>query len=112
MKKINSNYGWLFACISLAVLLGISIYLGLSGWYYSTDLSQGNELELGISCDVSLPANSASSCSFAFSGGYLEGEKLPQVINVKNSGQDKKVYLRAKIYVFMEIGRASCRERV
>ena len=101
MKKTDKQFGWLFAVITLSCLLALSIYLGVSGWYFSSGFSQEGDIILGNSVDLSIGKNSATSTSFSFSGGYLEGEKLPQIINIKNAEDDGQLYLRAKVYVFM-----------
>lgn len=100
MKK--STWGWLFAVIGLIILLGISIYLGVSGWYFNTDFSQESDIVLGNTVEIEVGKNQANTCSFSFSGAILPGEQLPQIISVKNKEEEGKLYLRAKVYVFME----------
>lgn len=102
MKQDRVYHGWLFATVALLIMLGISIYLGVSGWYFNTDFSQVCDLELGKNIEVSIKDNQCSTCSFSFSGGVLPGEKLPQVISVRNGAEDTSLYLRAKVYIFME----------
>ena len=101
MKDFKPYYGWLFAVVTLAILLGISIYLGISGWYFTTEWSRSSDIVLGNNVEMSVKKNQAASCSFSFSGGFLPGEKLAQIVSVKNAGEDGKVLLRAKVYVFM-----------
>lgn len=102
MVKDRAYHGWLFATVSLLIMLGISIYLGVSGWYFNTDFSQVCDLELGKNIEVTIKKNQCSTCSFSFSGGVLPGEQLPQVISVRNGAEDGSLYLRAKVYIFME----------
>ncbi len=101
MKKNNAFYGWLFACVSLVILLGVSIYLGISGWYFSSSNTQQTDLELGNNIEISVKKNESSTASFTFSGGFLEGEKLSQIVGIKNSETEGELYIRAKVYVFM-----------
>ncbi len=101
MKKNNSNYGWLFACVSLVILLGISVYLGISGWYFSSSNTQETDLQLGNNIEISVKKNESATASFTFSGGFLEGEKLSQIVGIKNLDTDSELYIRAKVYVFM-----------
>lgn len=102
MKKNEPYYGWLFAVVSLLILLGISIYLGVSGWYFSSNLTQTSDMVLGNTVEMSIKENQSTTCSFTLSGAYLPEEELPQIISVKNSSEKSKVFLRAKIYIFME----------
>lgn len=95
-------FGWLFAVIMLVVMLGISLYLGLSGWFFATSFSQGDELVLGNAVEIHIKNNQASTASFAVSGAFLQGEKLPQIISVKNDEEEGEMYVRAKIYTFMQ----------
>lgn len=101
MKKTDSTFGWLFAVILLSCLLALSIYLGVTGWYFSSSFSQVGDIVLGNTIDLQINKNSAGGTAFSFSGGYLEGEKLPQIINVRNGDDDTSLYLRAKVYVYM-----------
>jgi len=54
MKQDRVYHGWLFATVALLIMLGISIYLGVSGWYFNTDFSQVCDLELGKNIEVSI----------------------------------------------------------
>lgn len=101
MKQTDRKFGYIFAIVFLVILLGISIYLGISGWYFATSFSQEGDMVLGNSVDLLVNKNGASSTSFSLSGGFLEGEKLAQTINVKNADGESEVYLRAKVYIFM-----------
>lgn len=101
MKKNKPLYGWIFAVIVLTILLAISLYLGLSGWFFTTNFSRPTDLVLGNNVEIAVNKSQASTASFTFSGGYLQGEKLPQIVSVKNSSEEGKVFLRAKVYVFM-----------
>lgn len=100
MKINKSNFGWLFACIGLLLLLAVSIYLGVSGFYFKNNNSYVNDLILGQSLEGSLEKNQASSISVNFSGGFVPNEKLAQIVNVKNNDDSSDLYVRAKVYVF------------
>ena len=95
-------FGWLFAVIMLVILLGISLYLGLSGWFFTTNFSQSDELVLGNTVEIHIKNNQASTASFAVSGAFLQGEKLPQIISVKSDEEEGDMYVRAKVYTFMQ----------
>ncbi len=103
MKKDKSFYGWLFTCVSLAILLGVSIYLGLSGWYFKSDRSLESDLKLGETVQVDIDKNQSSCVSFTFAGSYLPGEKLSQIIAVKNLNDSQGLYVRAKVNVFSKV---------
>lgn len=100
MKKDKAFYGWLFVCVSLAILLGVSIYLGLSGWYFKADHSLESDLVLGETVQVDIDKNQSACVSFTFAGSYIHGEKLSQIVGVKNLNQEFGLYVRAKINVF------------
>ena len=74
MKKKNlskTNYALVFISVSLALLLGLSIYLGVSGWYFKNDLSYTTDLELGKTVQVDVKKNEANSISMNFDGSFL-----------------------------------------
>ena len=100
MKIDKSNFGWLFACIGLVLLLGLSIYFGKSGFFFETANKFATDLVLGQNLECGINKNQASSISLNFSGSYLPEERLPQVISVKNLSDSSKLYLRAKVYAF------------
>ena len=100
MKKDKAFYGWLFVCIVLVILLGISIFLGISGWYFKVDNSLETDIVLGENVQVDIKRNMAQTASLSFPGNYLNGEKLAQNISVKNIDEEKDLFLRAKISVY------------
>ncbi len=99
MKVNKSNFGWIFACVLLFILLGISLYLGISGWFFKNDFSYTTDLELGKTVSIDVKKNQANAISLSFDGSYLSGERLPQILSIKNSDAEQEVYVRAKIYV-------------
>lgn len=100
MKLSKSNFGWLFACIGLVLLLALSIYLGVSGFFYRTGGSYTSDLVLGQNIEAGLHKNEATSLSLNFSGGFLPDERLNQVISVKNAEESANLYLRAKVFIY------------
>lgn len=100
MKINKKNFGWLFTCVGLAILLALSIYLGLTGWYYENDRSFTTDLELGKTMQVGVKKNEANAVSFNLDGSFLSGERLSQLVSVKNLDELDDVYLRAKIYIY------------
>ncbi len=100
MKITKSNFGWMFTCFGLLVLLGIAIYLGASGWFFKTDISYTTDLELGKTVSTSIKKNQAQSISLTFDGSYLAGERLPQIVSIKNNDEEANIYIRAKVYVY------------
>lgn len=103
MKKDKAFYGWLFVCISLAIMLAISIYLGLSGWYFKADNSLESDLVLGETVQVDIDKNQSACVSFTFAGSYIHGEELSQIIAVKNLSDDSDLFVRAKVSVFSKV---------
>lgn len=99
MKINKSNFGWLFACIGLFILLAISIYLGVRGFFFKTQNSYTTDLKLGQTIEGGLNKNQATSMSLNFSGDFLPGEKLPQIVSVKNSSNED-LFVRAKVFIY------------
>lgn len=100
MKFNKDNFGWIFTTFGLAVLLALSIYLGVSGWYFKTDMSYTTDLELGKTVQFGVKKNQANAISFSLDGSFLSGERLPQLISVKNLDDESNLYLRAKVYLY------------
>lgn len=100
MKFSKENFGWIFTSIGLAVLLALSVYLGLSGWYFENDRSFTTDLKLGKTVQIGVKKNQANAISFNLDGSFLEEERLPQIVSVKNQDEMEDIYLRAKIYIY------------
>lgn len=100
MKIDKSNFGWLFACVGLVLLLVLSVFLGKSGFLFKTENAFTTDLVLGQNIECGLNKNQATSVSLNFSGGFLPGERLPQVVAVKNAEDQSLLYLRAKVFVY------------
>ena len=100
MKIKKENYVWIFSTVMMALLLALSIYLGISGWYFKTDYSYTTDLELGKNVQLGVKKNQANSISMNLDGSYLSGDRLPQLISIKNMDDETSVYLRAKIYIY------------
>ena len=64
MKK---SIGWLFAVITLSVLLAVSVVLGVTGYFSSvTYLSSPSDLVVGDNVTISVKENETSVASFTF----------------------------------------------
>lgn len=100
MRKLKkSTYGFIFAIIVLVIALGITLYLGLSGWFYSNVTKLESDMQLGQTVNLSLAGNETEAVSFTVSGAYLPGHNLQQYVNVTNES-DKPLYVRAKAFIF------------
>ena len=100
MRKLKkSTYGFIFAIVVLVIALGISLYLGLSGWFYSNTSSLKSDMQLGSNVNLSLKGTETQAVSFTLSGAYLSGQKLKQFINLTNEF-DAPIYVRAKALIF------------
>lgn len=104
MKFNKANFGWIFTCFGLFVLLVISIYLGASGWFFKTDFSYTTDLELGKTISSSITKNQANVISLTMDGSFLAGERLPQIVSITNSDDSSSIYLRAKVFVSSSSG--------
>ena len=100
MKFSKENFGWIFISASLLILLAIAIYLGASGWFFKNDISLTTDLELGKTVSTTIIKNQANSISLTFDGSYLSGERLPQIISIKNGDDSDSLYVRAKVFVY------------
>lgn len=100
MKKDKYFYSWLFAVIILASLLVLSIYLGISGWYFSNDNTRVTDFQLGSNIEIEANKNSANAVSLNFNGAFIPGEKLNQIVAIKNYEQDYEIYVRGKAYLY------------
>ncbi len=100
MKISKSNFCWKFTCACLVILLALSIYLGISGWYFKNDISYTTDLKLGENVQVGIKKNQANSISMNLDGSFLAGERLPQVVSIKNSETDYDLYVRAKVFIY------------
>lgn len=100
MKINKSNFGWIFACCTLTLLLGISIYLGVTGWFINTDMTYTTDLELGKTIQIDVDKNMSNAASLNLDGSFLEGQSLPQTISIKGLQDEGGLYLRAKVFVY------------
>lgn len=100
MKIDKNNFGWLFTCVGLVILLGISIYLGISGFFFQTEDTYTTDLVLGQNIESAIRKNQATSISVNMSGGFLPEERLAQVVSIKNLELDNSLYLRAKVFIY------------
>ncbi len=100
MKIDKNNFIWIFSSAILAILLAVSIYLGISGWYFKTDFSYTTDLILGKTISTTIKKNQAQGISFNIDGSYLSGQKLPQIVSIKNEEEIDEIYLRAKVYIY------------
>lgn len=100
MKINKDNFGWIFTSALLAFLLAMSIYMGISGFYFKTQPSYTTDLVLGKNIQIDVSKNMSNAVSFNLDGSYLSGERLPQIISIKNTEEEDGVYLRAKIYIY------------
>lgn len=100
MKFSKDNFGWIFLTIGLAILLALSVYMGLSGWYFENNRTFTTDIELGKTVQIGIKKNEATAISFNLDGSFLEGERLAQLVSVKNLDETQSIYLRAKIYIY------------
>ena len=100
MKIEKKYYSWLFAVIVLSLLLALSVFLGISGWYFSNEQSKITDFKIGNNVELFLNKNSANSVSMNFDGSFISGEKLDQIVAIKNMDQTSDVFVRAKGFVY------------
>lgn len=94
----KERFAYIFAIIGLAILLAVSITLGVSGWYYSISNQNGSDSSANSSILIDMNGTGAETTAITFSGKVLNGEKIYRNINLKNVGE-KDLYIRAKAEV-------------
>lgn len=99
MKISKDNFGWLFTCVGLLILLALSVYLGVSGFFFKTGDSYSSDLILGQTVENGIKKNQASSYSLNMPGGYLPNERLSQIVSIKNLEESGSLYIRAKVFI-------------
>ena len=98
MKK---SYPYIFTIVILVVLLGISLYLGFSGYLFSVAMNNiSSDLSLGETVELEISPNETSVLSFTLDGAYLPNEKIPQVVQIRASDVDKEMRVRVKAEIF------------
>ena len=97
MKK-KERYMWWFVCIVLLILLLVSIYLGVSGWYFKNNNSYTLDMKLGDNIQLETLKNQSNSTSLNLGGSFLNNDKISQVVSVKNTSKSIN-YIRCKIYI-------------
>ena len=102
MKINKEKASYIFIISILIVMLAVSVYLGLSGWYFISEQNYVSDFMVGGSVEVDVKANQASCYSLNLAGDYLPGESLPQTITVKNVTQSDDLCVRAKVYLLGE----------
>lgn len=99
MKK---TYPYIFTIVILVVLLALSLYLGFSGYLFSVAMNNlPSDMALGETTMVEIAPNEASAISFTLDGSYLEGERIPQVIQIRAIDTVEAVRVRVKAEIFM-----------
>ena len=99
MKK-KTFYSLIFAIVVLSLLLILSFYLGVSGWYFSNEKKHVTDFQLGNNLEFSVKKNQANSLSQVLSGSFLPGERFNQVIAIKNTSQEDDLFIRARGFVY------------
>ena len=99
MKISKENAVWIFIVALLSGLLAVSVYLGMSGWYFKSQQNVATDLQLGTTVQTGIKANEANAISLNLDGSYLPGEQLPQIIAIKNIDDEKDLYIRAKAFI-------------
>ena len=99
MKINKNNFVWIFIVSILALLLALSVYLGVSGWYFQTENSYTADMQIGTNMQIDISDNMANSASINIDGAFLYNQEIPQTISVKNIGEDD-IFVRAKIFIY------------
>lgn len=97
----KKDVAWLFAVITLALCLVVSIILGVTGFFSSaTFMHSSTDLKVGDEVSIAVKPNQASVASFTFDGAFFPGEILPQLvqINAQNLSADLRVRVKAQIF--------------
>ncbi len=99
MKK--REIAWIFVCVILLVALGVSIFLGYSGFYSAmTYLKSESDLVVGDTVAIAVNPNETSVASMTFDGSYLPNENVPQIVQISATLLDENLRVRVKGVVF------------
>lgn len=99
MKINKQNAGWVFISCLMLGLLALSIYLGMSGWYFRNEYNSTTSLTLGKTIQLEIGANQSNAISLVLDGAFLPGEELPQIVSIKSLEDEKSLTIRAKAIV-------------
>ncbi|MBE7073678.1 MAG: hypothetical protein E7379_01100 [Clostridiales bacterium] len=106
MKVNKEKAGCLFVIVFLTVALGVSIYFGISGWYFYSETNYVTDLSLGKTVQANIKGNQANAVFFNLEGSYLPNSKLPQVISVNNISESP-LFIRAKCCILSSANSTS-----
>ena len=104
MKINKENATWIFVVAVLVILLGLSIYLGATGWYFSNEANYATDFQIGKTMLATVRENQAEAVALNLEGTFLPEEKLPQIIAVKNGSEGNGIFVRAKAKIENEMG--------
>ena len=95
MKISKQNATWIFVVTILSLLLALSVYLGASGWYFSSQPNYVSDFQVGNNILITALTNQSNAKSLNIEGSFLPGEELPQKVSIKNSSQ-QDLFVRVK----------------
>ncbi len=85
------------AIITLSVLLGLSLILGLTAAFFSANQTATGNITLGDPVNINITQGGASVESLTFSGAAMPGTKYTQPIGVSAPASTSKCVLRCKL---------------
>lgn len=85
------------AIITLSVLLGLSLILGLTAAFFSANQTATGNITLGDPVNINITQGGASVESLTFSGTAMPGTKYTQAIGVSVPQNTSKSVLRCKL---------------
>lgn len=85
------------AIITLSVLLGLSLILGLTAAFFSANQTATGNITLGDPVNINITQGGASVESLTFTGNAMPGTKYTQAIGVSAPANTSKSVLRCKL---------------
>ena len=85
------------AIVTLSILLGLSLILGLTAAFFSASQTAGGDITLGDPVNISITQGGASVSALTFSGKAMPGTSYTQPIGVSVPANTSESVLRAKL---------------
>lgn len=98
-KRKRTTAGSKVAIITLSILLGLSLVLGITAAYFTTTQSATGNITLGNPVTIGITQGGASVSSLTFNGSALPGTVYDQTIGVAAPANVSQAVLRAKLSI-------------
>ncbi len=107
MNYEKERFVFIFSICGLCLVLVLSVFLGLNGWYYTLPTDNDFNAITNQIYTIDMSKTQSESLSLAISGGMLPSQKIPQKINLANKSEED-FFLRAKVKIWTDDGFVDC----